>query len=80
MKQYSLLKEQTAWLMDARLAVREENGRSATDRAEAACGEKYGQLMVYGSKLIATNLLHYEAEHVPSVDVSGRNSRFSKDR
>jgi len=49
-------------LMDARLAVREEQERSAVDRVKSAYGEKYNPLMMHDSKRDVANLLHEEAE------------------
>ena len=67
LKQYAELKEQgagmdAAELMDARLAVREENERSAVDRVKAAYGEKYDPMLMHDSKRDVANLLHEESD------------------
>lgn len=67
LKQYAELKEQAAGmdaveLMDARLAVREEQERSVASRVKSAYGEKYDLMMMYDSKRHVANLLHEEAE------------------
>jgi len=51
-----------AELMDARLAVREEQKCAAIDRVKAAYGEKYDPMMMHDSKRDVANLLHEEAE------------------
>lgn len=61
------LKEQvadmdTAELMDAQHAVRDEKERSAVDRVKSAYGEKYDPMMMRDSKRDVANLLHEEAE------------------
>lgn len=66
-KQYAELREQavgldTAELMDARLAVREEKESSAADKVKAAYGEKYEPMLMHDSKRDVANLLHEEAE------------------
>ncbi len=65
--QYAELREQavgldSAELMDARLAVREEKERSAADKVKAAYGEKYDPLLMYDSKQDVADLLNEEAE------------------
>ena len=67
LKQYAELKEQAtgmdaAELMDARLAVREEQERSAVDRVKSAYGEKYDPMMMHDSKRDVANLLYEETE------------------
>ena len=67
LKQYAELKEQAAGmdaveLMDARLAVREEQERSAVDKVKSAYGEKYDPMLMHDSKRDVANLLHEEAE------------------
>ena len=67
LKQYAELKEQaagmdTAELMNARLAVREEKERSVIDRIKSTYGEKFDPMLMYDSKRDVANLLHEEAE------------------
>ena len=67
LKQYSELKEQAAGmdaveLMDARLAVREEQERSVASRVKSAYGEKYDPMMMQDSKRDVANLLNEETE------------------
>lgn len=67
LKQYAELKEQaagmdTAELMDARLAVREEKKRSAVYKVKSTYGEKYDPTLMHDSKRDVANLLHEEAE------------------
>lgn len=67
MEQYVELKEKAAGmdaaeLMDARLAIREEQERYAASRVKAAYGEKYDPMMMYDSKRDVANLLREEAE------------------
>ena len=67
MKQYADLKAQTADvdavdLMDARLAVREEQERSVTSRVKSAYGEKYDPMMMQDSKRDVANLFNEETE------------------
>ena len=67
LKQYAELKEQAAGmdaveLMDARLAVREEQERSVASRVKSAYGEKYDPMMMQDSKRDVANLLNEETE------------------
>ena len=67
LKQYVELKEQatgieSAELMDAQLAIREEKERTAVDRMKAAYGEKYDPMMMHDSKRDVASLLHEDAE------------------
>ena len=67
LKQYADLKAQAAdmdavELMDARLDIRPDRERSATERVKAAYGEKYDPLMMYDSKRDVSDLLNEEAE------------------
>lgn len=67
LKQYAELKEQAAGmdaveLMDARLAVREEQERSVANRVKSAYGEKYDPMMMQDSKRDVANLLNEETE------------------
>lgn len=67
LKQYEELKEQasgmdSAELMDARFAIREDKERSAVDRVKTAYGEKYDPMMMHDIKQDVANLLHEEVE------------------
>ena len=65
MKQYAELNAQVAdmdavELKDARLIIRPDRERSATDRIKAAYGEKYDPVMMHDSKRDVANLLNEE--------------------
>lgn len=65
LKQYVELKEQatgieSAELMDAQLAIREEKERTAVDRMKAAYGEKYDPMMMHDIKRDVANMLNEE--------------------
>ena len=65
MKQYAELNAQVAdmdavELKDARLNIRPDRERSATDRIKAAYGEKYDPVMMHDSKRDVANLLNEE--------------------
>ena len=65
MKQYAELNAQVAdmdavELKDARLIIRPDRERSATDRIKAAYGEKYDPVMMHVSKRDVANLLNEE--------------------
>ena len=67
LKQYAELKEQAAGmdaveLMDARLAVPEEQERSVASRVKSAYGEKYDPMMMQDSKRDVANLLNEKTE------------------
>lgn len=67
LKQYVGLKAQaadvdTVELMDARLDIRPNRERSATDRIKAAYGDKYNPMIMYDSKRDVSDLLNEEAE------------------
>lgn len=91
LKQYAELKEKaagmdTAELMDARLAVREEKERSAVNRVKSAYGEKYDPMMLHDSKQDVANLLHEETEarsireHLRQKEQAQRNQNKKKSR
>ena len=52
----------SAEMMDARLAIREEKECSAVDRVKSAYGDKYDPMMMHDSKRDVASLLHEEAE------------------
>ena len=65
LKQYVELKEQatgieSAELMDAQLAIREEKERTAVNRMKAAYGEKYDPMMMHDIKRDVANMLNEE--------------------
>ena len=65
LKQYVELKEQatgieSAELMDAQLAIREEKERTAVDRMKAAYVEKYDPMMMHDIKRDVANMLNEE--------------------
>ena len=91
LKQYAELKEKaagmdTAELMDARLAVREEKERSAVNRVKSVYGEKYDPMMLHDSKQDVANLLHEETEarsireHLRQKEQAQRNQNKKKSR
>ena len=67
LQQYAELKLQSAEfdsdeLQDARLALRPAMERSAVDRVQSVCGDKYDLLMMYDSKRDAADLLNEHEE------------------